>query len=115
VLGPQWATRSSSRKPGWASVHSAKVRTGISCVSHVPDRVVVAPRRGSVARNGARRAGQRGRADLTEGLVDGGGDPQVAAPGQPIEQLGEEGVPAAGPMWPAASESSWAAAPAAGP
>jgi hypothetical protein len=34
------------QEPGRASVHSAKVRMGISCVSTEPGRVRVAPRRG---------------------------------------------------------------------
>ena len=37
-----------------------------------------------------------GGADLAEVFVDVEGDHQVAAPGQAIEQVGEEGVPAVG-------------------
>jgi hypothetical protein len=36
--------RSASKKPGRVSSHSAKVRTGICCLSRVPDRVVERPR-----------------------------------------------------------------------
>ena len=40
---PQWATRSTSMKPGWASSHWAKVRTGMACLSSVPGLVVDRP------------------------------------------------------------------------
>ena len=40
VLSPQWATRSISRKPGWCSFHSAKVRMGMEALSREPGLVV---------------------------------------------------------------------------
>ena len=43
MLPPQWATRSASKKPGWASVHSVNVRTGMCCLSNRPGLVVVNP------------------------------------------------------------------------
>ena len=43
VVSPQCATRSTSMKPGWASSHCAKVRTGMACLSNLPGLVVVRP------------------------------------------------------------------------
>jgi hypothetical protein len=48
------------------------------------------------APKGRQEAGEGGGAHLAQVLVDLGGDPHVATPGQPIEQLGEEGVPPVG-------------------
>ena len=61
------------------------------------------------------QARQRGGTDLAEVRVDVRGDTQVAGPGQAVEQLGEERVPAVGADVAVASESSWAAAATAGP
>jgi hypothetical protein len=59
-----------------------------------------ASRREAPVRQGASKrhqeAGEGGGADLAEVLVDIRGDHHVATPGQPIEQFGEEGVPAVG-------------------
>ena len=51
---------------------------------------------GQGAPKGRQEAGEGGGADLAKVLVDIRGDHHVATPGQPIEQLGEEGVPAVG-------------------
>ena len=48
------------------------------------------------APKGRQEAGEGGGADLAKVLVDIGGDHHVATPSQPIEQLGEEGVPPVG-------------------
>jgi hypothetical protein len=93
VVGPQWATRSSSRKPGWASVHSGEGADG----DLVLEPGAGAGRREAPVRQGApkgrQEAGEGGGADLAQVLVDLGSDPHVATPGQAIEQLGEEGMP----------------------
>ena len=48
------------------------------------------------APKGRQEAGEGRGADLAQVRVDFGGDPHVATPRQPIEQLGEEGVPPVG-------------------
>ena len=48
-------------KPGRASVHSVKVRMGISCLRTEPGRVIVAPRGGYWARAGPSSRASVGR------------------------------------------------------
>ena len=54
ALPPQCATRSASKNPGWPSVHSVNVRTGICFLSSMPGFVVLKPcgwRRGASSRS----------------------------------------------------------------
>jgi hypothetical protein len=69
-----------------------KVRIGISCRSHVPGRVLVAPRRGYCARAGASRRASVGRLAWRRALLDVRGHRQFAVLDQALAQLGHEGV-----------------------
>src|SRR2546425_5156604 len=85
VVPPQWATRSTSRKPGRASFHSVKVRIGICCLSQVLGRVVVAPAQRVAGARGRQQASEGWPAGLAEQFVEGGVWGELAALDEPIE------------------------------
>ncbi len=60
---------------GRASVHSVKVRIGISCRRTLPGRVIVAPRRGKWARAGPSRRARVGRLACRTSLSTAGFGP----------------------------------------
>ena len=64
----------------------------ICCLSQVPGRVVVAPRRGYWARAGASRPRERGATGLPQQLVDLGGEGEFAELREPVEEFGREGM-----------------------
>src|SRR5215468_870289 len=108
LSAPQWATRSISRKPGWASFQSAKVRRGICCLSQLPGCVVLRPRRGTVRRAGARTRSRvavliarRWRAVVGATVSS----PQAT---RRSSRAGRNGWSRLAPIWPAASHSTCA-------
>ena len=84
------------RSPGRASSHSVKVRMGMSCLQPGARGRGGGAAAGVLRAGRGEQAGERGAAGLAQALVDAAAQGQVAALGEPIEELGEKGVEAMG-------------------